>query len=138
MNVCLLNAGFDTQFTSAEHLLDRYQNVPNLAEALAEHGLIDLFSRCYGREISLAHWRWKMQRSSADYENIWVATYEGRHVGQYAGIPVDAWVCGTRRLSDVPVSGSLDEDPCARVSEAERDRGDVSLIGHVCHIASGR
>ena len=57
-----------------------------------EHGLSDLFSRCYGRPISLAHWRWKLQSTCADYENIWVAIYEDRHVGHYAGIPVDAWV----------------------------------------------
>jgi len=38
MNVCLLNAGFDTCLKSPEQLLSRYWHVPKLAAALAEHG----------------------------------------------------------------------------------------------------
>ena len=53
MNVCLLNAGFDTRFTSAEQLLDFYQNVPNLAEALAEHGHQVVALQAFHRNESL-------------------------------------------------------------------------------------
>lgn len=73
-----------------------------------EHGLVDLFGRCYGREISLAHWQWKMKSISVDYENVWVATSGDRLVGQYAGIPVDAWIGGKRRRAIAPVDAMVD------------------------------
>ena len=38
LNICLLNAGFDTGLKSSELLLGRYWHVPKLAEALADHG----------------------------------------------------------------------------------------------------
>ena len=75
-----------------------------------EHGLVDLFGRCFGREISLAHWQWKMKSSSVDYENIWVATHRGRPVGQYAGVPVDAWIRGRRRPAIAPVDAMVDPE----------------------------
>jgi len=38
LNICLLNAGFDTGLKSSELLLGRYWHVPKLAEALADLG----------------------------------------------------------------------------------------------------
>ena len=61
-----------------------------------EHGIVDLFGRCFGREISLAHWQWKMQSFKPDYENIWVAACGDRLAGHYAGLPFDAWINGQR------------------------------------------
>lgn len=75
-----------------------------------EHGLVDLFGRCFGREISLAHWQWKMKSSSADYENIWVAMDRNRYVGQYTGVPFDAWIRGRRRPAIAPVDAMVDPE----------------------------
>ena len=49
-----------------------------------------------------------MQSTGVDYQNIWVAMYEGRHVGHYAGIPVDAWVRGVRTPAIAPVDAMVD------------------------------
>lgn len=75
-----------------------------------EHGIVDLFGRCFGREISLAHWQWKMKSCSADYENIWVAMDRNRYVGQYTGIPFDAWIRGRRRPAIAPVDAMVDPE----------------------------
>ena len=73
-----------------------------------EHGIVDLFGRCYDREMSLTHWHWKMQSASVEYDHIWVARHRGRYVGHYAGVPVDAWIHGKRRPAIAPVDAMVD------------------------------
>lgn len=62
-----------------------------------EHGLVKLFGRCFKRKISVEHWLWKLKSHAAAYENVRVVICGRRHVGQYVGIPYDAWVDGQRR-----------------------------------------
>jgi predicted N-acetyltransferase YhbS len=62
-----------------------------------EHGLVALFGRCFGRDIDVEHWLWKVQQPRTDYENVWVAIADGEHVGQYVGAPIRGWVKGQNK-----------------------------------------
>lgn len=61
LNVCLLNAGFDTGLKSAEHLLGRYSHVPKLAEALADQGHRVTVLQAFHRNETLQRGRVSMQ-----------------------------------------------------------------------------
>jgi len=90
-----------------------------------EHGLAALFGRCFGTEISAAHWLWKLKSVTASYENVWVVTAGEQHVGQYVGVPVDAWVNGTIRPAIVILDTMVDP--------TMRRRGILTRMGQHAH-----
>jgi hypothetical protein len=97
-----------------------------------EHGLVDLFERCSGRAISVAHWRWKMQGGNPGFDNIWIATHLGRPVGQYAASPVVVWVHGERQ----PAAAVFD----VMVDPAMRRAGvltRMAILAHDCWRKAG-
>jgi hypothetical protein len=52
-----------------------------------ELGLVELFSRSFGRTITPEHWRWKLHRPIDATQNVWVALCGDVPIFQYAGIP---------------------------------------------------
>jgi hypothetical protein len=90
-----------------------------------EQALVALFGRCFGREISQGHWQWKFLSAEAEYANVWVATRGEQIVGQYAGIPYEAWVEGEPR----PVIDIVD----AMVDPTMRRQGVLVRMGSRAH-----
>ncbi len=87
--------------------------------------VLELFSRCFGKSISAAHWAWKMQSVSVDYTTVWLATCGDRIVGQYVGTPVEAWVDGVRR----PAIAIFD----TMVDPGMRRKGVLTRVGAHAH-----
>ena len=61
-----------------------------------EEGILALFRRAYGKERSLAGWRWKFCDNPAGQQIMLAVTEAGEVVGQYAGLPV--WAAKGGRL----------------------------------------
>jgi hypothetical protein len=53
-----------------------------------ERQIVPLFARVFGREITEAHWRWKLGERPSPVANVWLATDQSGPIFQYAGIPV--------------------------------------------------
>jgi len=90
-----------------------------------EEGLVALFGRCFGRETTLAHWRWKMQSCEASYDTMWVAVQGDRHVGQYVGTPVTAWIRG-EPSSAIAIFDTM-------VDPSMRRKGVLTVVGQAAH-----
>lgn len=62
-----------------------------------EEGILALFQQVFGRERSLAHWRWKFCENPAGQQIMLAVTEAGEVIGQFAGLPV--WAAkGERRI----------------------------------------
>ena len=57
-----------------------------------EDQIIGLFHRVFGKERSLAHWRWRYRDNPEGAQILVAVTDAGKIVGHYAGIPVRATV----------------------------------------------
>lgn len=77
-----------------------------------EDALITLFATVFGRSLNSAVWQWKLKSRPALAENVWVAVAadDGRLVGQYAGIPVEIQIDGSRRPAVVAVDAMTAPD----------------------------
>ncbi len=51
-------------------------------------GIVDLFAEAYGKEITAAHWRWKLTGLPSPVDNVWIALDGSRPIFHYAGILV--------------------------------------------------
>ncbi|MBZ0168965.1 hypothetical protein MELA_02087 [Candidatus Methylomirabilis lanthanidiphila] len=56
--------------------------------------IVGLFQRVFGKERSLAHWRWKFMDNPEGAQICLAVTDTGEVIGQYAGIPVRVMVDG--------------------------------------------
>lgn len=68
-----------------------------------EEGILALFQQVFGRERSLAHWRWKFEENPAGQQIMLAVTETGEIVGHYAGIPVRVTVDGKPFIFSQPV-----------------------------------
>jgi len=53
-----------------------------------EGQILDLFTRVFGLERSLAHWRWKFMDNPAGQQITLAVRESGQVIGQFAGLPV--------------------------------------------------
>jgi hypothetical protein len=58
------------------------------AHAGDERGLVELFRRSFGHDVSEAHWRWKFQQLSSPVPNDWLALDGERPIFHSGGIPL--------------------------------------------------
>ncbi len=77
-----------------------------------EEGILALFRRAYGKEYSMARWRWKFCQNPAGWQIILALTEAGEVVGQFAGLPVRAANNGRPYLLSQAVESMV--DPCHR------------------------
>ncbi len=73
-----------------------------------EQGILALFQRAYGKERSLAHWRWKFCDNPAGRQIMLAVTEAGEVVGQYAAVPAWAAKDGGRFLLSQAVESMVD------------------------------
>lgn len=90
-----------------------------------EDELVALFARCFGRERTLAHWRWKMQPCREGVHAMWVAATGDRIVGQYVGSPLPA------RIGGAPCTAMSIFD--AMVDPGFRRRGLLTRLGQAAN-----
>ena len=74
-----------------------------------EEGIFELFRRAYGKERSLADWRWKFCENPAGQQIMLAVTEGGKVVGQYAGVPAWAAKGGRRFLLSQAVESMVDD-----------------------------
>lgn len=75
-----------------------------------ESRILQLFHRVFGKERSLAHWRWKFRDNPAGAHIHVVETEAGEIVGHYAGIPVRVTVDGKAFIFSQLVDTMVDWD----------------------------
>lgn len=73
-----------------------------------ESQILELFRRVFGKERSLAHWRWKFRDNPEGPQVCLAVTDAGEIVGQYAGIPVRVAVDGKPYIFSQAVDSMVD------------------------------
>jgi hypothetical protein len=73
-----------------------------------ERGIMELFHRVFGKERSLAYWRWKFQGNPEGAQVCLAVTDAGEVVGQYTGIPVRVAVDGRVVIFSQAVDSMVD------------------------------
>jgi hypothetical protein len=53
-----------------------------------EHQILSLFTRVFGLDRSLTHWRWKFLSNPAGHHITLAVSEDGQIIGQFAGLPV--------------------------------------------------
>jgi GNAT superfamily N-acetyltransferase len=76
-----------------------------------EAALAVLFATVFGHPLASVEWRWKLKSRPTLAENVWVAVADdARIVAQYAGIPVEVHLDGSRRPAMVAVDAMTAPD----------------------------
>ena len=75
-----------------------------------EDQIIGLFHRVFGKERSLAHWRWKFKDNPEGTQICLAVNDAGKIIAQYAGIPVRVTVDGTPFIFSQSVDSMVDRD----------------------------
>lgn len=73
-----------------------------------EEGIFALFKTAYGKDRSLAHWRWKFCDNPAGQQIMLAVTEAGEVVGQYAAVPAWAASGGRSYLLSQAVESMVD------------------------------